>query len=254
MSDEIIRAYTFYLANQNIIHIFPIHEIWRSIFYVFFYKVFPPNIISLSMQYINPTGLGEVQLMKLFTNDEEAFTHALHWGLLSDGTECELCGQAKFEIIPDASAKYGIRVYCPFCNVKRSILHNTVFMHSKLPICTILHLLFCWSQRQMPGLVAFNLGIAETTVTNFFKTFRDACVKYYRFRSRKMEEQAFMYKSMKPNLLKGRQMSEGCHHRMYGYLVEFVMKLMKFLQKLFPIGPLQHYSELYKSMSTILQQ
>lgn len=138
------------------------------------------------MQYINPTGLGEVQLMKLFTNDEEAFTHALHWGLLSDGTECELCGQAKFEIIPDASAKYGIRVYCPFCNVKRSILHNTVFMHSKLPICTILHLLFCWSQRQMPGLVAFNLGIAETTVTNFFKTFRDACVKYYRFRSRKI--------------------------------------------------------------------
>ena len=37
----------------------------------------------------------------------------------------------------------------------------------------------------MPGLVVFNLGIAETTVTNFFKAFRDACIKFYYFHTQK---------------------------------------------------------------------
>ena len=72
------------------------------------------------MNYIDPTGKNEVQLMPLFTDENLAFQHALHWGLLADGTPCELCGR-DYEIVPDRTVKYGYRVKCHFCNAKKSI-------------------------------------------------------------------------------------------------------------------------------------
>ena len=152
--------------------------------------VYPHIFTSFLMNYIDPTGKNEVQLMPLFTDENLAFQHALHWGLLADGTPCELCGQ-DYELVPDRTVKYGYRVKCHFCNTKKSILHNTLFTRAKLPICKVLHLLFLWSQRQTPNIVSFNTGLAESTVINFFQAFRDACVEYYQLRARKIGGRGF---------------------------------------------------------------
>ena len=130
--------------------------------------------------YINPNNKNASQLNRLFTDPTYAFNHCLHWGLLGDDTECDMCGTS-YEIMNDSSLPEGARLYCPVCGIRKSIYHNTVFSHGKLKPEKVLHLLYCWCQQETPSRTRFETGLSLPTVINYFQAFRDACVEYTEF-------------------------------------------------------------------------
>ena len=135
--------------------------------------------------HIDPRDINIIKGYELFTNEQVAFFYACHWGLLGNDTECELCGN-KFELLVDPGVKYNVRLFCRFCNVKRSILHNTVFNRGKIPICKVLLLLYLWASQYPPNSAQIESQLSQPTVTNYYQAFRDACCEYVDFRTTKI--------------------------------------------------------------------
>lgn len=133
----------------------------------------------------------DLTLDGLFTNKMLAFNNCLYWGLLADDTECEFCG-THFRIMIDNSDEYGIRVICPFCNIRRSIFHNTLFSYSHISPAKVLHLLYFWSQCWLPCDAEIQIQLSQPTITNYFQAFRDACQEYVDFNSTKIGGQGFI--------------------------------------------------------------
>ena len=130
-----------------------------------------------SINYIDPRGKNYLELSYLFMNETISFNHCYEWGLLGNDTECDLCGNT-LKIIYDANLETGARLLCPFCQIKKSIFHNTIFSFGKLQTSKVLQLLYFWSQQQSIQRTCFETNVSKPTVINYFQAFRDSCLEY----------------------------------------------------------------------------
>ena len=130
-----------------------------------------------SIDYIDPRGKNYFELSYLFISETISFNHCYKWGLLGDDTECDLCGNT-YKLIYDSTLETGARLLCPFCNIKKSIYHNTIFSFGKLQTSTVLKLLYFWSQQESIDRTSFETAVSKPTVINYFQAFRDSCLEY----------------------------------------------------------------------------
>ena len=124
--------------------------------------------------------LNQLDFSVLFTDEEQALHFAYDYDLLYDGGTCESTHGClgNYQIISDSSTKTGFRLRCDVCGKTKSLFHNSIFTRSQLPVNKILHLLYTWALEYPCGLAAYEVDVSESTVSNFFQAFRQAC-KFY---------------------------------------------------------------------------
>ena len=133
--------------------------------------------INFNNQSFWPPIENTLSLIWLFTNEELAFKFALSSNLIYDHMVCENCNLFML-IKADSSKNFGNKWICPHCCKTKSILYGSIFYLSKIPLCKILHLLYCWAYQYSCKDSAREVGVSQNTVTYYFTLFRNACDAY----------------------------------------------------------------------------
>ena len=119
--------------------------------------------------------MNATQLHSIFTDEQSAFQYAFKMDLLYNDGECEKCGD-HYGVYSDKHKPFGCFLKCQKCGCKKSILHNSIFTRSKLPMNKVFHLLYCWAIQLSRDQTVHECKVTPDTVTNFFQSFRQACV------------------------------------------------------------------------------
>ena len=124
--------------------------------------------------------LNMLSLCDLFQDEEQSLQFVYQFDMLYDGGVCESTPHCagNYQIVSDPSSKYGHRLRCNCCGKTKSLLYNSVFTRTHLPINKILHLIYCWAMEYSCELAAHETGVTMATVTNFFQAFRQACAHW----------------------------------------------------------------------------
>lgn len=115
---------------------------------------------------------------QFFSTEYDAFIFALNNGLLYANGQCEstdMCN-GKYEMVKDMTTETGWRLKCSICHCTKSIFYKSIFTRSKLSMCKIFHILYCWANKYKRGLAAFECSVSKQTITNFYQSFRLACL------------------------------------------------------------------------------
>ena len=115
----------------------------------------------------------------IFTDENAALDFVINADLLQDGCYCSDDCEGILEIRNNSAFSYGQCLFCPSCKRRYSILHGSLFTRSKLPIHTILQIIYHWSMLHSVKQTAYEVEVSECTVTNFFQALRDACDDWY---------------------------------------------------------------------------
>lgn len=113
-------------------------------------------------------------LRGLFVNEGLAYQYARNVGLIPSSIPCPHCEQPT-DLYTDNFEVYKQRRICHHCQHTYSILTGTIFTRSKLLICQVLHLIYCWCQQYSCQQTAFECQVHANTVTNYFSCLRDCC-------------------------------------------------------------------------------
>lgn len=119
----------------------------------------------------------QLSLHEIFTDDEKAFDFALNTNLLYNNGKCEKCN-GKYMVFTDNYKKSNRYLKCEHCGNKKSIFHKSIFTRSKLKICQILHLIYCWAVKMGREQAAHECNASPKAVTNFYETLRQTCVDW----------------------------------------------------------------------------
>lgn len=118
-----------------------------------------------------------ISLHDIFTNEQKALQFALQNNMLYIHGECENCN-GKYELYQDSHKHSDKFLKCIKCGSKKSLLHNSIFTRTKLKPNEVLHILYCWAMQNSRNITAHECNVSKATVTNFFQTFRDACIDW----------------------------------------------------------------------------
>lgn len=113
-------------------------------------------------------------LRGLFVNEGLAYQYERNVGLIPSSIRCPHCEQPT-DLYTDNFEVYKQRRICHHCQHTYSILTGTIFTRSKLLICQVLHLIYCWCQQYSCQQTAFECQVHANTVTNYFSCLRDCC-------------------------------------------------------------------------------
>ena len=67
---------------------------------------------------------------------------------------------------------------CPKGGMNCSLMYQSIFSCSNLPMGKVLFLLYCWAHGFSNSLAAHETGVTPATVTFYYKQFRSACFDY----------------------------------------------------------------------------
>lgn len=118
------------------------------------------------------------QIMMHFSSEMAAFNFALNNQMLNVNGECESrdgCN-GKYEMVPDNHTNTGWRLKCSQCDCTKSIFFKSIFTRSKLSMCKVFHIIYCWANKYKRGLAAHECNVSKQTITNFYQSFRLACL------------------------------------------------------------------------------
>lgn len=116
--------------------------------------------------------------MNFFSHEMTSFYYALNNGLLYVNGACESTEncKGKYYMVKDKYAETGYRLQCSHCHCTKSIFFKSIFTRSKLPMTTVFHILYCWANKYRRGLAAHECCVSKQTITNFYQSFRLACM------------------------------------------------------------------------------
>ena len=129
------------------------------------------NLMSYNYNKLLETGI--------FTDESKALDFIANADLLQNGCFCSDDCAGFLEFRKKASFKYGYCLYCPWCKKRYSVLYDSFFTRSKLPIHQILQIIYHWAMLDGVAETAFEVGVSCVTITNFFEALRDACEDWY---------------------------------------------------------------------------
>ena len=114
----------------------------------------------------------------LFENESIALKFIIESDLLRNGCYCSDDCDGILEIVKNSKYKYGLALQCPTCGLCKSIFDGSFFTRSKLKIHKVLEIIYHWSLMKGVSETAFEVGVTEPTVTNFYQALRDACIDW----------------------------------------------------------------------------
>ena len=127
------------------------------------------SLIDLTLNMNNSNELHDI-----FTKEDEAFKFICNSGLLYDNGICDDCGGI-FYAYKDDSTYSGFILKCSTCHKKKSIFFKSIFTKSKIPLCKILHIIYCWSLQYSRNQAEHETGCSPDTITNYYQACRQAC-------------------------------------------------------------------------------
>lgn len=121
-----------------------------------------------------------LQLATIFLNEDAAFKFSYEGNLLFDGGQCKNAPQCKgYYIIGRKNTTHnGLILRCPYCRNTTSIFYNSIFLRSKLPVSTALHIIYAWSVQMNRDLASHECHVSPDTITNFYQSCRQACIHW----------------------------------------------------------------------------
>lgn len=146
--------------------------------FLFLKKSFFFFFTSFSMAAFNPDGCSIIELKELFCDEWVAFQFALDADLLADNTYCQYCNEGIYMLIKDNGQKFGCRVKCNKCGMKKSILDGTIFTRSHITLNKALYIIYCWSQKFSIDQTCFETKVSKSTVISFYESLRDAAYEW----------------------------------------------------------------------------
>lgn len=103
---------------------------------------------------------------------------AIHWartnGLLRRSIDCSLC-QTTMVIISTNEAPDFESFRCQKCHKKNSIRTGSITFNSKLPLQTLIRMIYFWSDCTTNKRVQRELELTDKTVSNWFQNMRQIC-------------------------------------------------------------------------------
>lgn len=94
-------------------------------------------------------------------------------GLLRNEQTCKTCSDTMILVKDQTHWR------CRTCKVDNSIRQDSFFKEKRLPLTTMLELLYWWTLDPMPSLVATELDVNRATVITWFQFFRRICEQYF---------------------------------------------------------------------------
>ena len=121
----------------------------------------------------------------LFTNEGIALNYAINELLLKISDQCSENCSGILHLQKKESYPYRLCLRCNKCRKTYSILRGSIFTRSKLPMNVIFQIIYSWAMLTGVSKAAFEVGVEENTITNFFCALRDACGDWYESHSSK---------------------------------------------------------------------
>jgi transposase-like protein len=127
-------------------------------------------------------GLVGITLLQLYTilqsGIEEVVRFCQKFGLISKTFKCPVCKKYANLAYNRGWNKKQVTWRCSLtaCGGEVSVRTGTIFERSKLPIETIIRLLYFWSTRRSVDDTAMELSVSKKTVTEWYKFCRQICV------------------------------------------------------------------------------
>lgn len=134
----------------------------------------------------------EIKTFKI--NEDFLYAHLQHHNILSflamfrlipKSVHCLPCSQP-MHLMQDASVVDKCRWYCSSCRRTTSIRTRSFFNGSKLPIATILKLIYKLSENLEGDSIGFDLNINKNTVSKWSGIVRDAVLFYFEINKMKI--------------------------------------------------------------------
>ena len=118
-------------------------------------------------------------LQTIFQNEVEAIKFSFQTGLL----ELQYCDNHSGEKIEmklreNRNFRFNMCYECHQCHNRVSILHNSIFTRTKLPIGTVLKIIYCWVYKYPCRMAEHECGVKNECITNFYSCLQNVCKLY----------------------------------------------------------------------------
>jgi transposase-like protein len=130
--------------------------------------------------YKNFTENKSIVMITIFDINEKTKTvqhsvsYALEIGLINEDKNCETCGEP-LKMIRNIRKRDGWIWRCKTCKSESSIRNGTWFSNSRLPIRTIIMVIYFWAHKYTQKQVQHELGLSKHTTVNWFNYLREKC-------------------------------------------------------------------------------
>lgn len=122
------------------------------------------------MEWINQNQLN------IMENDQNAFDFALKMSIIDKEQTCDYNhGKERMILVKDSNCVFKKVWRCRKCGKKRSVLYGSVFYDSKIPISTMLRIVFCWAYELSVVFTSIISGVSEHSISSVFQQLRNAC-------------------------------------------------------------------------------
>jgi hypothetical protein len=123
-------------------------------------------------------GLDYPEFLHLVDDEERAFAFCIRSGLIDQEQECE-CGRS-MRLRVNKQKRFGLQFICngprSSCGKTKSVLKNSFFSHSRLPLSKALGCIACYAANLSNKQLCFFVGLgSDHTATNWRNHFRSAC-------------------------------------------------------------------------------
>ncbi len=128
-------------------------------------------------------GLVGITLLQLFRILDKGIEEVIRFcqlvGLLRQSFKCPVCKKNANLSYKRGQQKNQVMWRCALtaCGGEISVRKQTIFEKSRLPISTVVRLLYFWSARRSVDDTAMELTLSKKTVTEWFKFCRNICAE-----------------------------------------------------------------------------
>lgn len=121
-----------------------------------------------------------LKLAYIFQNEDAAFKFAYEGNLLYNGGECKNSPKCRGHYVLGRknSTQSGLILRCPLCHNTTSIYYNSIFLRSKIPVSTTLHIIYCWAVQMNRELASHECDVSPDCITNYYQACRQACIHW----------------------------------------------------------------------------
>ena len=118
-------------------------------------------------------------LQTIFQNEVEAIKFSFQTGLL----ELQYCDnhsgeKIEMQLRENRNYRFNMCYECHQCHNRVSILHNSIFTRTKLPIGTVLKIIYCWVYKYPCRMAEHECGVKNECITNFYSCLQNVCKLY----------------------------------------------------------------------------
>jgi len=113
------------------------------------------------------------------SNEKDALEFIIEQKLIDN---CQICQNfhepVEMIIIHDSHIKIKHIWRCPLCKKYKSLLNGSIFQDSKLPIKTVMKIIYAWSNSFSGKHASQEIGVSEHTISSVYSEIEDACYQF----------------------------------------------------------------------------